>query len=100
MNKVADDLRSRLAEVGDREAHDALVSSIAEIDRLDALINNPHTTHFLEAVQLAAAPTLLAACKLALHEMRHTVAPRDSFTDAVDALDAAIARAEGPQEPT
>jgi hypothetical protein len=39
---------------------------------------------------------LLEACKTALHEMRNTVAPRDSFTDAVDQLDAAITKAETP----
>lgn len=33
---------------------------------------------------------LFTAARLALEEMRHTVAPRNSFTDAVDALDAAI----------
>jgi len=33
---------------------------------------------------------LRAAAKMALHEMRHTIAPRNSFTDAVDALDAAL----------
>lgn len=41
-----------------------------------------------------ALPDLLAAAKLALEEMRHTIAPRSAFTDAVDALDAAIAKAE------
>jgi len=44
---------------------------------------------------IAAAPDLLGAAKLALHEMCNTVAPRNSFTDAVDALDAAITKAEG-----
>lgn len=33
---------------------------------------------------------LIAAAKLCHQEMRHTVAPRDSFTDALDALDAAL----------
>lgn len=33
---------------------------------------------------------LRAAAKLALHEMCNTKAPRNSFTDAVDALDAAL----------
>lgn len=33
---------------------------------------------------------LRAAAKLAHHEMRHTVAPRNSFTDALDALDKAL----------
>jgi len=37
---------------------------------------------------------LLAAARLALAEMVTTVAPRNSFTDAVDALDAAITKAE------
>jgi hypothetical protein len=37
---------------------------------------------------------LLAAARLALNEMCNTVAPRNSFTDAVDALDAAITGAE------
>lgn len=37
---------------------------------------------------------LLAAAKTALQEMCNTVAPRNSFTDAVDALDAAISKAE------
>jgi hypothetical protein len=33
---------------------------------------------------------LREAAKLAHHEMRHTTAPRPSFTDALDALDAAL----------
>lgn len=40
--------------------------------------------------------TLIDAAKAALEEMCHTTAPRDSFTDAVDGLDAAI-RAAGTQ---
>jgi hypothetical protein len=36
------------------------------------------------------ATGLRNAAKLALYEMCHTVAPRNSFTDAVDALDAAL----------
>ena len=44
---------------------------------------------------IAAAPDLLAAARLALEEMVQTVATRNSFTDAVDALDAALAKAEG-----
>ncbi len=43
---------------------------------------------------ISAAPDLLAAAKAALREMRNTVAPRASFTEAVDALDAAISKAE------
>ena len=37
-----------------------------------------------------AVRALVAAATLALHEMCNTVAPRNSFTDAVDALDAAL----------
>lgn len=44
------------------------------------------------------AEALLSAAKIALDEMRHTIAPRDSFTDAVDALDAAIAAQRGEVE--
>ena len=38
---------------------------------------------------------LLEAAQKALHEMSNTNAPRSSFTDAVDLLDAAIAKATG-----
>lgn len=41
-----------------------------------------------------AASAMLAALKVAWHEMRHTTATRSSFTDALDAVDAAIAQAE------
>ncbi len=34
--------------------------------------------------------TVVEAAEKALHEMRHTVAPRNSFTDVVDELDAAL----------
>lgn len=44
---------------------------------------------------VAAAPELLTACKSALVEMCNTVAPRNSFTDAADLLDAVVSRAEG-----
>lgn len=44
---------------------------------------------------LATAPDLLAAAAVALSEMCRTVAPSNSFTDAVDALDAAITKAKG-----
>lgn len=43
----------------------------------------------------ASAPELLSAAKLALDEMCRTAGPRNSFTDAVDLLDAAISKAEG-----
>ena len=42
----------------------------------------------LEALQRNL--NLRIAAEKALHEMRHTAAPRNSFTDAVDALDAAL----------
>lgn len=38
-----------------------------------------------------AVKPLIDAAEKALHEMCHTASPRESFTDAVDALDAAIA---------
>lgn len=44
---------------------------------------------------LKSAPDLLAAAETAIYEMRHTVAPRNSFTEAVDLLDAAISKARG-----
>lgn len=47
------------------------------------------------ACLLRSAPDLLEAAIAALEEMRHTNAPRNSFTDAVDALDAAISKARG-----
>jgi len=42
-----------------------------------------------------AAPDLLEAAIKALDEMCRTNSPRNSFTDAVDLLDAAITKAEG-----
>jgi hypothetical protein len=42
---------------------------------------------------MATAPDLLAAARFALEEMRHVDAPRQSFTAAVEALDAAITKA-------
>jgi hypothetical protein len=47
-----------------------------------------------DANLIAAAPELLAACKAALLQMCLTNSPCNAFTDAVDALDAAIAKAE------
>ena len=44
---------------------------------------------------IAAAPEMLEAAQLALHEMCNTTAPRNSFTDAVEALADAIAKATG-----
>jgi hypothetical protein len=40
---------------------------------------------------------LLAAARVALSEMCHTTAPRNSFTDAVDRLDAAISACSAHQ---
>jgi hypothetical protein len=44
--------------------------------------------------ELDATRELLSAAKDALKEMCNATAPRNSFTDAVDRLDAAIAEAE------
>ncbi len=44
---------------------------------------------------IAAAPELYEAAARALEEMCRTTAPRTSFTDAVDALDAALSKARG-----
>jgi uncharacterized protein (UPF0335 family) len=44
---------------------------------------------------LADVATLREAAKLALHEMCNTNAPRNSFTDAVDALDTALEKTDG-----
>jgi hypothetical protein len=46
----------------------------------------------LKAAEAAEAriATLEQAGRLCWHEMRHTTAPRNSFTDALDALDAAL----------
>ena len=57
--------------------------------------NGLSETDFREmAAKLDAARAMLAALKVAWHEMRHTTATRSSFTDALDAADAAIAQAE------
>lgn len=47
------------------------------------------------AILIGAAPDLFEAAIAALEEMRNTTSPRNSFTDAVDALDAAITKARG-----
>lgn len=71
--------------------------------RTDAAIESPMRPDvLLDAVNIARAlerelNELLEAAQVALNEMTHTVAPRDSFTNAVDALDAAIAKATGEQ---
>lgn len=51
----------------------------------------------LSASEGAAPVGLLAAARVALDEMCRTNSPRGSFTEAVDALDAAITAAETPQ---
>jgi hypothetical protein len=61
-------------------------------------IRGGHRVRIADAVEgwrrdRAQRDALLAAARLALEEMRHTVAPRNSFTDAVDALDRAITAA-------
>jgi hypothetical protein len=47
----------------------------------------------------AALQDLIAAARTALDEMVQTVAPRNSFTDAVDALDAALAAISRADQP-
>jgi hypothetical protein len=57
--------------------------------------DKPYDQKVADAALIAAGPDLLKAAQATLYEMRHTTAPRDSFTDAVDALDAAITKALG-----
>ena len=52
--------------------------------------NMSHETREAVMAALAEIETLRGAATKALHEMCHTIAPRNSFTDAVDALDAAL----------
>jgi hypothetical protein len=52
------------------------------------------------AALIGAASVLLAAAEAALAEMVNTIAPRNSFTDVVDLLDAAIAKAKGEPDAT
>ena len=47
----------------------------------------------MDAKEKQVFDDLLRAAKRALDEMCKTTAPRNSFTDAVDALDAAISKA-------
>ena len=57
----------------------------------------PHAPTWVSTVRAEIArltaerDRLRAAALLAHEEMRNTVAPRNSFTDALDALDAALA---------
>jgi len=93
----------------------ALAAAQAEIERLRDLFRIDGEQHAERIRQLTAAHELrinkyadaLAASRaeverlrhaaaLALDEMCNTVAPRNSFTDAVDALDAALSPKEKP----
>lgn len=57
----------------------------------------PHTGEDRANARLIAAlPQLLNAARFALQEMRTTIAPRNTFTEAVDALDDAITKARQP----
>lgn len=58
----------------------------------DAVIES-NERQLADAMLRAAAPELLEAARLAWQEMCHTTSPRNSFTDALDALDAAITKA-------
>ena len=73
-------------DAGDRGRGSTIVDGVAGIDREQRLAN---------ARLIAAAPDLLKAAQDALYEMRHMIAPSNRFTDVVDALDAAIAKATG-----
>lgn len=75
----AEVLREARQRLADDPANDERRSAI--FARIDAAL------HIAEAF-----PEIVAAAQNALKEMCHTVAPRNSFTDAVDALDAALAR--------
>ncbi len=52
------------------------------------------TLRALARKQQADIEMLRHAAKIALDEMCKTIAPRNSFTDAVDLLDAAISRSQ------
>jgi hypothetical protein len=60
------------------------------------IVDNPREYYRVQQILrdrtdlLAYYDRLYAAAKKALHEMVHTSAPRNSFTDAVDELDAAL----------
>lgn len=74
--------------------------AFSNVQRVIAVVKNQGSRPVVEdslsdARLIAAAPDLLAAAKKALDEMCRTIAPRNSFTDAVDLLDAAITKAEG-----
>lgn len=62
------------------------------IDSLDVIPDDWFVEHSGESrvVDYNRVAALILAAKKCHHEMRHTVSPRDSFTDALDALDAAI----------
>lgn len=69
-----------------------------------ATVKKEHDVHgTLSAIGVEAAEAadtidvLVAAAEKALYEMRHTIAPLNSFTDAVDALDAALTLACGKE---
>lgn len=52
-SNLANDLRP-IASYAQPNANAALLAAAAELERLDALLNTPHTAEFLEAVKLEA----------------------------------------------
>ncbi len=60
-----------------------------------------HMPQILAALRLAeVVPEVEKAARSALDEMCRTVAPRNSFTDAADALDAALAALQSAKAPS
>ena len=89
LTQERDDFHMRYRIQCDVESKAALVRAEAAEARCATL-----TTALTEAQQ--QRDTLREAAAAALREMCNTVAPRNSFTDAVDALDAALASKETP----
>lgn len=75
------------------DARDKTVANCA-VMRADHAV--PRAEREANVLAIAALPELLTAARAALDEMCHTTAPRSSFTEAVDALDAALAKATPP----
>lgn len=70
--------------------HDDIDTEIATVFRAD------HLDYEANARLMAMGPELLAACRLALDELVMAFEASTDHSDAVDALRAAIAKAESP----
>lgn len=86
--RCVDEILSAVASAGKGYHHTEMWAEAGYIDQIQAAAGRA-------AALMNAAPELLAACKAALLQMCLTNSPCNAFTDAVDALDAAIAKAEG-----